>query len=60
MIEQSNKPDMLKQLRMQHIDVDQCGNGYICTWNVLAMKLHSKAKDKVLNDMRNYFRVGNE
>ena len=60
MIEQSNKPNMLKYLRMQCIDVDYCGNGCICTWNMLAIKLHSQAKDEVLNDIRNYVQVENE
>ena len=59
MIESSNKPEMIRYLRMQRIDVSRCSNACIRNWNMLAMKMHSKAREEVLNDIRNYFRVGN-
>ena len=60
MIERSNKPEMLKYLRMQRLEVSRSSNGCNRNWNMLAMKLCSEAKEEVLNDMRNYFRVRNE
>ena len=45
---------------MQRIEVNRCSDRCIRNWNMLAMKLHDKAKEEVLNDARNYFRVENE
>ena len=59
-IEIDNKPEMIKYLRMQRLDVRNCSNGCIRNWNMIAMKMNMKARQAVLHDIRNYFSIRRE
>ena len=56
-IEKGNKPSMRKYAQMQQLDLDKCDIGYIRLWNISTTKMMKYAKDKKVNDIRNYFPI---
>ena len=57
MVENDNRPELNKYVRMQQIDVNQCNAAYVILWIREVFKLRKKTTKEVVNDIRRYMRV---
>ena len=54
-IENRNKPGMRKCEEKKKLDFKKRGIDYMRYWTTLTMKMIKRAKEKELNDFKNYF-----
>ena len=56
-IESENRPEMIKHVRKQEIDVEKCDSSYIRLWNVTTWKMMKNTVKEKTNYIRNYFKT---
>ena len=55
-INESNKPEMKKHVRMQKLDLNASSTERTRQWNLQTMRMFKIARNELLNDIRQYFR----
>ena len=59
-IKKRNKLEMKKYACMQKLDARRCNNWHMRHWNIQTMRIFSKARIEVLNDISQHFRMQSE
>ena len=55
MVGSENRPEVIKYVRMQEINLEQCDVAYIQQWIMGVMNMRKIAVEEIRNDIRRYF-----
>ena len=58
-VENGDKPSVKRYVRMQHLDTEKYKMSYIRLWIKITMKMMKEAKREIMNNIRNFFQLGN-